>query len=303
VPSELDAASLEWAMSALPSRAVLHAATGLRAGSPPWLIEARLPDGRAASAVLRVGAEPDDLAVELDSQRFAATHGIPAAAVLAVRFEPPTLLLIEALNGSSAVPQALPAERLHQSGQLAGRISRCRPPDTFPVRNRPIAGVNFEELRRADPYPAFIRAEAALARARTTEKPISFVHGDLWQGNLLWEADTLSGVLDWDCAGRGASSLDLASLRLDAAMCWDTDAAGYVLEGWRTAAGRDPTDLAYWDVVAALATPSDLGWFVEATHEQGRTDLTREIMVARRDAFLESAIDRLERGDETTRPW
>jgi aminoglycoside phosphotransferase (APT) family kinase protein len=122
------------------------------------------------------------------------------------------------------------------------------------------------------------------------------VHGDLWQGNLLWEDDTLSGVLDWDCAGRGASSLDLASLRLDAAMCWGVDAAEYVLEGWQTATGREPTDLAYWDVVAALATPADLGWFVEATHEQGRPDLTREIMVARRDEFLESAIDRLEEG-------
>jgi aminoglycoside phosphotransferase len=296
VPSELDASFVEWAMGALPSGATLDAATGLRTGSPPWLMEARLPDGRVLSAVLRVGAEPDELAVEVEAQRFAGMHGIPVAAVVAVRFERPAMLLIEALNGSSAVPQALPVERLRRSGQLAGRISGCRPPGSFPLRTRPIAGVDFKELRRAQPHPAFSRAEAALARAHTTEKPTSFVHGDLWQGNLLWEGDTLTGVLDWDCAGRGASSLDLASMRLDAAMSWGVAAEEHVLEGWQTAAGRQPTDLAYWDVVAALATPVDLGWFVEATREQGRTDLTRETMVARRDAFLEGATDRLERG-------
>jgi aminoglycoside phosphotransferase len=297
VQPELDPFSLDWVVGTFPHGASLSGATGLRAGSPPWLLEIRLPDGRPMRAVLRVGAEPEELAVEAEAQRFAGVNGIPAAGVLAFRLERPALILLEALTGSTAVPEATPVERLHASGELAARISRCRPPESFPVRTRPISGVDFGALRRGHSHPAFLRAEAALARARTSEPPTSFVHGDLWQGNLLWEGETLSGVLDWDCAGRGASSLDLASLRLDAAMSWGIDAAAHVLDGWQTAAGRKPADLAYWDVVAALATPIDLGWFVEATHEQGRSDLNRDTMVARRDAFLDCATDRLERAE------
>jgi hypothetical protein len=34
-----------------------------------------------------------------------------------------------------------------------------------------------------------------------------------------------------------------------------------VPQGWEHAAGRVAEDVAYWDVVAALATPPDMGWF------------------------------------------
>jgi len=32
--------------------------------------------------------------------------------------------------------------------------------------------------------------------------------------------------------------------------------------------------------------PPDLGWFVETIRAQGRPDLTRELLIERRDAFL-----------------
>ncbi len=52
-------------------------------------------------------------------------------------------------------------------------------------------------------------------------------------------------------------------------------------------------DVAYWDVVTALATPPSMTWFVTAVRDQGRTDLDQATMVARRDAFLGAALDRL----------
>jgi hypothetical protein len=51
--------------------------------------------------------------------------------------------------------------------------------------------------------------------------------------------------------------------------------------------------VAYWDLVAALTTPPDMGWFVDAVRDQGRTDLDQPTMLARRDAFLEAALARL----------
>ena len=52
-------------------------------------------------------------------------------------------------------------------------------------------------------------------------------------------------------------------------------------------------DVARFHVVAPLASPPDLGWFGGAAHGQGRTDLDRGTLLARRDAFLRAALDRL----------
>jgi hypothetical protein len=52
-------------------------------------------------------------------------------------------------------------------------------------------------------------------------------------------------------------------------------------------------DVAYWDVVAALTTPPTIDWFTGAIRDQGRTDLDQPTLLARRDAFLAAALDRL----------
>jgi hypothetical protein len=57
--------------------------------------------------------------------------------------------------------------------------------------------------------------------------------------------------------------------------------------------GRPAPDLAHWDVVAALSTPPDMGWFPSAIAGQGRSDLTREVLLRRRDEFLRFALSGL----------
>jgi hypothetical protein len=47
-------------------------------------------------------------------------------------------------------------------------------------------------------------------------------------------------------------------------------------------------------VVAALASPPDMGWFPASMAAQGRPDLTREVMIERRDAFLVAALSQLQ---------
>lgn len=119
------------------------------------------------------------------------------------------------------------------------------------------------------------------------------VHGDLWHGNTLWDGERLTGLVDWDCAGIGHPGVDVGSLRCDAALFTGRpDAADDVLAGYQAVAGPLP-DVARFDVEAALATPPDLGWFVAAAHDQGRTDLDRDTLLARRDAFLRDALLRL----------
>jgi aminoglycoside phosphotransferase (APT) family kinase protein len=128
---------------------------------------------------------------------------------------------------------------------------------------------------------------------RPAPEPAVFVHGDLWQGNTLWSGDRLTGIIDWDCAGVGAPGIDLGSLRMDIAFCDGTEPADEVTAGWSEAAGRPAANIAYWDVVAALATPPGLTWFAEATAAQGRPDLTRDLMAAGHEDFLRHALAHL----------
>jgi aminoglycoside phosphotransferase (APT) family kinase protein len=293
----LDDSLVRWAVGvAAPGAAVIEV-RGLRDGGTPWLV--RFDGGGAV--VVRVGTaqERGMFETEVAALSLLPGHGLPGPRLLAARLatDQPALV-IELLPGSSAIPPEAPVARLRRLGAVAAAIHAVRPgPDpALPRRERPIAAVDFAALRRArEPRPLLVEAEAAMA-ARPVPAGSGFVHGDLWQGNALWQGDTLAGLIDWDCAGVGPAGVDLGSLRCDAALCFGPAAAGEVLRGWENAAGRPATDVAYWDVVAGLCTPPDMDWFVGAIAGQGRADLTREVLLDRRDRFLADALRRLPEG-------
>ena len=123
--------------------------------------------------------------------------------------------------------------------------------------------------------------EVVRRHERPRGEPV-FLHGDVWPGNVLWNGDRCVGLIDWKEAGVGHPGVDLAYLRLSAAVHHGPDGPALVLEGWEDEMGRKATDLAYWDALAALNTPTDLDALDESF---GRTD--------RRDAFLRAAVDQL----------
>jgi aminoglycoside phosphotransferase (APT) family kinase protein len=250
--------------------------------------------------VLRLG-DPNDLAsmrTEMAALRFASDHGVPVPSAIAANLEnEPPLLLTDAATGTSSIPTQTPTARLNTLGKLASQIHRVPAPQgaDLPARERPIPGIDFAALRhRGAPIPLLVRAEKAIADYEF-EPTHGLVHGDLWQGNVLWKGDLLISVVDWDCAGSGPAGIDLGSLRCDAAICFDTPAADEVLSGWESDAGRHADDVAYWDIVAGLCTPPDMAWFADAIREQGRDDLTPTALVSRRDTFIAGALDRFGR--------
>jgi aminoglycoside phosphotransferase (APT) family kinase protein len=291
----IDSDLAAWAAATLGSDGPLLEARGLRGGGAPWMVRAGVSDGSETEAVLRVGPAGglDDILTEANALAAARDEGLPVPRVLAIRDDTdPALLLIERVAGSSRVPMERPGSRLRQLGAFAARLHRAAPPTGAHRRTRPISGVDFAALRRAaEPIAVLQRAEAAVD-AHSPRGADGFVHGDFWQGNTMWEGDHLVAVIDWDCAGVGPAGVDLGSMRLDAATAFGIDASDDVLAGWQEVAGEAP-DLAYWDLVAGLATPPDLGWFVDTIVAQGRPDLTHDLLRARRDEFLENALARM----------
>jgi aminoglycoside phosphotransferase (APT) family kinase protein len=292
VPSDtvapVDDVVVRWALREAAPGAEVVEIRGMRDGGSPWLLT-----HTGGSVVVRTGS-PDDramFATEAAALEIVAKHGaVPAPRVLAVSDHP--AMLIERLPGSSRIPDTAPTARLRTLGAVVAALQAVTPRSPLlPRRTRPIAGVDFAALRRAEAErPLLARAEARLAALPVPGPSTGLVHGDLWQGNAMWDGTTLTGLIDWDCAGAGPAGVDLGSLRCDAAVCYGPGAADHVLDGYREAAGHAAADVAYWDAVAALNTPPDMGWFVGALHDQGRTDLTRALLVERRDAFLEAAL-------------
>ena len=291
--SELDPDAAAWAAAQFGHDAAVIESTGLRDGGSPWrlLISS---DGLTHAAILRVGVEDDVETTRLEraAMIWADQHGIPAPAVLSAD-GPEPLLLVEPVSGSSSIPVERSTARLVQMGAAAARIHAV-PAPALPRRLRSIIGVDFASLRREAPSPLWTRAERAVDGWEPDPDADGFVHGDLWMGNAMWAADgLLAAVIDWDCAGRGPAGVDLGSARLDAATAYGDRAEDDVLRGWENQTGHAADDLARWDVVAALCTPPDMGWFTTAVQQQGRPDLTRELLLARRDAFLERALSEL----------
>ncbi|MEQ7125186.1 phosphotransferase [Actinopolymorpha sp. B11F2] len=155
------------------------------------------------------------------------------------------------------------------------------PREHLPFRPRPIAVDDFAADRRADRMPTtpLLRKadELITAHGLPPGEPV-YVHGDVWPGNLIWTGDDIAALIDWKTAGAGAPGVDLCELRKQVAITFDPEAPAHVLDGWERAAGTRARDVAYWDAVAALNTPTEL---YDAT------------ATARRDAFLRSALSNL----------
>ena len=259
----------------------------------PWL---------TPRVVLTLGTVGDPgLATEVAALDVALAHRLPAPRVVAAD---PTgsevgqpAMVQTWITGESRVPGPGEPSRGRDLGRAAAAIHAVElaPSAPLPVRASSLATVPFETL----PVPAaaadlFAEVRAAVAATPAPSGPTGFVHGDLWQGNTLWDDGEHVGTLDWDHAGVGHPLVDLGSLRWDLAVL---GGGGHddVVAGWSEVSGTTltPEEVARGDLVAVLASVPDLSLWLPNFHAQGRPDLTLEVVTARRDAFARSALDAL----------
>ncbi|MEO3756283.1 aminoglycoside phosphotransferase family protein [Streptomyces sp. B6B3] len=296
-------AALAWAVESVGGDGTVVAVRGLREGSNPWLLRID-HDGGTVEAVLKTAhtEDPGGLATEIAALRLAEERGIPAPRIIAVDVEGDSAgtraILETVVPGRSTIPVEPTAERLHALGAAVAALCAvpAQPSPALPLRIRPISASDFARARRRGTdhtTPLLDAADQEIRRLPVPGGRTVLVHGDIWQGNLMWEGDAFSGMLDWDMAGVGHPGVDLCALRLDAALTYGRDAAEPVLAGWERATGERAEDLAYWDAVAALNQPGDMAVFAPVMHDQGRDDLTAGTLNERRDAFLRAALDRL----------
>ena len=206
------------------------------------------------------------------------------------------------VKGSSDVPPTATTGRLRALGRAVGTLAACGPPCGLPRRTRPLEDVDFYAMWRESAgairarWPASGAGEPWTSALQVIDEyhpsavPDALVHGDCWQGNSLWIGDELRGFIDWDAAGTGSPGIDLGTMRLDAAFFFGAAAMDDVVTGWAETSGRPVVDLAYWDLVAALTSPIDLGEWLPNLQRLGRPDLDTATMAARWEESVRRAL-------------
>jgi aminoglycoside phosphotransferase (APT) family kinase protein len=277
---------LAWLEAQLGSRMAVSAIRSLHGGESPWWIDLTAPDGSTFSVVLRSPSSrigPDQIATNAAALAVAEKHGLPAPRLLAADLDGRAASLETVVPGTSTWPTARSTELLRAAGAAIARVHTVvlDPQPQLPFRPRPIAVDDFAHDRRAGRMPTTALLQLADERVRVIQAPavpVVFVHGDVWPGNTVVAGGGIHALIDWKTAGVGHPGVDLGELRKQVAIHYDDEAPGHVLEGWERASGTRADDVAYWDAVAALNTP---------------TDSYSPHAARRRDDFLRAAIAQL----------
>ena len=127
--------------------------------------------------------------------------------------------------------------------------------------------------------------------------PSVLLHGDFWPGNLLWRADKLVAVIDWEDATVGDALTDFAISRLDIALIFGIDAMTCFTYYYRSMVSLDYTNLPYWDSCAALRIARlvgvDLAEWAAFFRPFGRHDITEQTMRDNYSCFVVQAFEQL----------
>ncbi len=294
-------------------------------GASTYDVVMRIPvSGRIAPAGILANADALELAGKhgLPAPRILACDRTGQEAGVTVSLE-------AALPGLSDFPDTLDATQLRRVGVAMARVHAIHldPQPSLPRRTRPIQPDDRARDRRwaalfqsspenqddvlttycgttafpADDPGAFLSqmmstpllllADDLVREYDRSDEPAVLVHGDLWPGNTRWVKGRFTALIDWKTAGVGNPGVDLGSMRMQVALRYGLPAAEFVREGWEQEAGRPATDIAYWDAVAALNTPTIMeGW---AGCDPISHPLGSRAVTLRRDEFLQRAVDTL----------
>ena len=84
----------------------------------------------------------------------------------------------------------------------------------------------------------------------------ALLHGDFWPGNLLWEGDRLTAIIDWEDAMLGDPLADLGKSRLEILWAFGLEAMkSYTAHYLALNTELDASALSFWDLWGASRLP------------------------------------------------
>ena len=125
------------------------------------------------------------------------------------------------------------------------------------------------DYMRADPDGEMVWQLVAEHWRRWQPAPPRFAHTDYWSGNILWQGERISVVVDWEEAGYGHPAADVAYARMEYFLEGLPGAADEFLRVYEQAAGWRLSDLALFELAASARPMTDpQGWFTRPHMEE-----------------------------------
>lgn len=174
-----------------------------------------------------------------------------------------------------------------------------------------LADIHVTEVKLPDTYDAYTNSETvqpptwtavpdmwkkAIDYVCNKEPPHeshAFIHRDFHPANVLWKDGQIAGVVDWVNACLGPKGVDVGHCRWNLAMLHSVAAADCFLENYCRYMMADFTYNPYWDLVSILDVLSDPIEVYSGWAAFGVTDITKEKMAKRMDAYCSSVMNRI----------
>lgn len=214
---------------------------------------------------------------------------LPVARPLALAedHEPPFLIT----SYLSGLPR-FDAENVSQfCQQLASALSKIHAVDinkrklSFLPR---LADVAADDIGRSGRGDERIRAALRASFGAIKRNDSVLLHGDFWPGNLLWEGDRLSGILDWEDAMLGDPMADLGKSRLELLWALGNEAVElYTAHYLSLNSALDRSALPFWDLWGAARLSHFAAFAADAA--------SAEKMRAQYNGFVDAALDALQK--------
>jgi len=244
------------------------------------------PDGGLRHLVLRTYVDRPDAAEWLSRESHAltelATTAVPAPGLIAVA-EPS--LLMTWLPGRTVLTDAGLAARIPALARQLVAIHAVEPVER-PRR--------FVTLTTADTVvtPAGADWSAAIDMIRRGHPPYEgrFLHRDYQPGNVLFEGNRLTAVVDWASTSWGPTDLDVAHCATNLALLHGPAWAHQFIAAYSRSGGHLSAHRQYWLIRDALSFSEEVEGATQPWRDSTRPDLTPRTIEARLDAYLRSLL-------------
>ncbi len=176
-------------------------------------------------------------------------------------------------------PDNPPADPLSWARALAAMLARIHAVFCDSIAQSFLLDANAEAtwFARAKAAPDYMKAhpDGALVWKAVRDRlpdlqPVSpaLVHVDYWPGNILWNNDRITAILDWEEAAYGDPGIDVAYCRMQMALDGMDEAAEEFLAVYEADMGP-VANLAFWELAAAARPMFDpVGWIDEAPADE-----------------------------------
>ncbi len=293
IESDPPAAALAWAAevtgSADSARTVRRLAGGTHAAT--HLLRTVGPD---REVVLR-RFPPGDGAPGREARVLAALDGLDGRAPTLVAVDPhgrrfgEPAILISRLPGRADITPESPAAAAVQLGRALASIHGIPHDQVAELRDGLAAAASSAS---AGPARSIVAAHGhRLAR----QEPV-LTHYDYWSGNVLWQEETLTGIVDWSGAALAPRGFDVSWCRLDLVLLHGPGAARSFLDAYQEAVEVEVPELALWDLYALANSHEAVETWLPNYHDLGRTDLTAADLRHRHAAWTEDCLARWQDG-------